>query len=803
MSSRDDRMGRLQRLRAELERRRVVRVAVVYLVAAWALIEASDVVFPALRLPEWTVTFVVVLALLGFPAALVLAWAFDLTSEGVQRTEPADSLAPARGGAAAGRMPRGARAVTVVTTVLVTVLLTVAGLKLLHRPDAAGAASPTTLAVLPFSVRGGDEFGYLREGMVNLLSTKLDGAGPLRSVDARALLGTVSSYGPAALDPERGREVASRFGAGLFVLGEVVEASGILRITASLYEADGGTAVGDGAVAEGEAADVFGLVDQLAAQLLKDHGGGAGARVERIAAVTTTSLPALKAYLEGQSELRAGRFGPAVEAFQRSVAADTLFALGYYRLALAAEWLTWSELALDAAESAVRHAGRLAPRDRHLLDAFVAWWRGEHGEAERAYRSLLGSYPDDVEAWWQLGEILFHANPMHGRPMAESRPAFERVLEYEPDHAGALVHLARLAAADRRLVDLDSIVDRIGALNPAGDRDLEMRALRAFSGDDGERKSQVLADLERASDVSLALAGFVVALWGHDLDGAATISRSMTLPSRSPQVRALGHAYLAHIALARGRWSEAQRELDALGVVDRDMELEFRALLSTLPFLPVREETLRGLRAALDRPLSGTQRPGDSPSLYFSAHDVLLPVTRPYLQGLLSARLGDERDARARADEMYALEGPLGAGTLAEDLAHGIRAEVALTRGDDEEALASLERVRGEVMYHHAIGSSFASAARERYLRGELLAGVGRDEEALGWLANLVATSPLEVPYLPLAHLRRAEITERLGRPEEAARHYAAFIALWADCDPELRPLLEVARRRLAGIRPG
>ncbi|UCC82650.1 MAG: hypothetical protein JSW46_17000, partial [Gemmatimonadota bacterium] len=73
---------------AELKRRKVYRVAVVYAVVAFVVWQAAEIAFPSLHLPDWTLTFVVAMALIGFPIALVLAWAYDITPHGVRRTEP-------------------------------------------------------------------------------------------------------------------------------------------------------------------------------------------------------------------------------------------------------------------------------------------------------------------------------------------------------------------------------------------------------------------------------------------------------------------------------------------------------------------------------------------------------------------------------------------------------------------------------------------------------------------------------------------------------------------------------------------
>jgi len=99
---------KLQGWFAELRRRKVFRVAVVYAVAAWLLIQVADAVFEPLGLPAWTLKLVIVLALLGFPLACALAWAFDVTPRGIERTPPAPGAA-AESTVAVARLPPARR----------------------------------------------------------------------------------------------------------------------------------------------------------------------------------------------------------------------------------------------------------------------------------------------------------------------------------------------------------------------------------------------------------------------------------------------------------------------------------------------------------------------------------------------------------------------------------------------------------------------------------------------------------------------------------------------------------------------
>jgi tetratricopeptide (TPR) repeat protein len=93
------------------------------------------------------------------------------------------------------------------------------------------------------------------------------------------------------------------------------------------------------------------------------------------------------------------------------------------------------------------------------------------------------------------------------------------------------------------------------------------------------------------------------------------------------------------------------------------------------------------------------------------------------------------------------------------------------------------------------------SAARERFVRAELLAEMGRPKEALRWYRTLDGVAYGDLPYIAPAHFGRAEVLEKLGRPREAAKAYRQVLDLWENADPLLQPKVEEARRRLATLK--
>jgi DNA-binding SARP family transcriptional activator/tetratricopeptide (TPR) repeat protein len=716
-------------------------------------------------------------------------------------SEPGGSTLPAqpRRGVAEPRPARSRPRLTAVSALLLLVALGVgATWSAWQRQRVDAGVSPSRVAVLPFRLQGAAEYSYLESGLIDLLSMNLDGAGELRSVDPHALHSFIADQRLVVTDPRHARAVALRFGAGLYVMGTVSEVAGRLRIMAGLYEVGRNQQPVAQAMVEGEAAELFSMVDGLTSRLLAERLAQPASRLERLAVSATSSLPALKAYLEGEQFFRAGEFGAAIQAFQRAVGEDSTFALAYYRLGVAAEWGARRDLMRPAAEAALRLADRLPSRDRELLEAFLAWQRGDAADAERRYGAILDIYPDDVEARFQLAEVLFHYNPFRGRPTTDSRDAWERLLDLAPDNRFAVVHLARLDAFEGAHASLEGRWRRIRELDPDDDpRVVEITALRALATGDTVGQRQAAERIRRLGGEELMQMVSYLAGFSQNLAGVRRIATTMTEPARSPTTRLVGHYELGYLDAARGRWRDARRELEAAARIDRQAASLHAVLLACLPGMAASTAELTELRTRLER-LGDTASPD-----FLGANTgfaTLYPVAREYLLGLLSVRLGDPAAARRHAALLDSVTAPDWLAASAREMAHGIRARVALEEGDAEGALRELEQVRMEhTPYNVARNSPFRGRGAERFLRAEVLQRLGRDDEALQWYASLGATSYQETIYLAPAHLRRAQIHERRGELERAREHYRRFVDLWNDADSELQP--EVNRARLAMVR--
>ena len=328
---------------------------------------------------------------------------------------------------------RGRRRVVMVALAGAAVLAAVlAGWWKLRAPPAAPTAR-NHLAVLPFAVHGGKSLDFLAQGLVDLLSRNLDGAGDIRSVNGSTVLAAAHEETGVA-DLEEGRRLARKLGAGLYVLGNASAIGNQVRIDASLYD---GTPAQPALVSQasvsGDTTQLFELVDRLAGDLMVRQRRGAGSRLLQTAAVTTQSLAALKSYLDGERLLQRAQSDSALAGFQNAVQLDSTFALAYYRLAVTAAWTRREASIRPNTERAMALSARLGQRDRRLLAAFAALATGKTDEAERGYRDILQDYPDDIEAQWQLATLLYVYNPLRGRSSAEARPFLEGILRLDPE----------------------------------------------------------------------------------------------------------------------------------------------------------------------------------------------------------------------------------------------------------------------------------------------------------------------------------------------------------------------------------
>ena len=418
-----ERESLLSRTIADLRRRRVFRVAAGYAVIAWFVIEVADVILPALRLPDWTLTAVVVTAMAGFPAALLLGWLFDLTPRGLVRTEPAAADAQA--------IRRAAR--RGIDVIVIAVLLAVIGYLVYDRGLFGEAQPERSIAVLPFediSANGDNE--YFSDGISEELLNSLVGIEGLR-VAART-----SSFAFKGRD-EDVRSIAEKLNVRTVLAGSVRRDGDRVRITATLIDAGNGFHLWSESydrrldnIFEIQAEIARAIVEELRLELIGDAprmAGGAG----------DVDIRAYDLYLAGRHhwhQRTPESLARALELFQEAVQVDETFALAYTGLADTYLLLDgYGDLTREEATSkAETPVARALALDDQLSEAYASLGllrlnQGDTSAAELALRAAVDLNRNNSMAHMWLGLAL-----MKNKGPRAALDEYERALRLDTLH---------------------------------------------------------------------------------------------------------------------------------------------------------------------------------------------------------------------------------------------------------------------------------------------------------------------------------------------------------------------------------
>ena len=660
----------------------------------------------------------------------------------------------------------------------------------------------STIGVLPFSVSGDPDLAYLSQGLVDVLSLKLEATGSLNTITPGALMSHIEERYPGGRDSEevdpdllgvkQALEIADHFVADYVIIGEAASAHDGIRLTASLYNSHLTRPVGVAEAMSADEAGLIGAIDELVGELIDRVTGTTNLRIPSISTLATSSMPALRSYLEGLSAERRLKTNESDQLMRRALAADSTFALPYFHMAMhRGHFGGEAEL-----KRALLLGGDLPPRQRMHMEAYKTFIEGKAPEAEKLYRRIVASYADDIDAWYYLGQVLVRYNAFYGRPIDEAREVFQRVVALDRKQLQATLWLMIIAAVEREIEAFDSLsLLTAERLMPDRANWHAYRLLPTLTGASPAERASALAELDAigSEDVNTTLSIF--ARYWADLPTLRWLSERKIGPANPAAKQAQGYRELALLDAAQGRFSAATANLDALTALDPGWGIVLHASLATVPLAPSAVAELMSLRtrvAAWDTtsaPLTGDTHIGGWADL------------TAYLQGLLSFRLNDDAATRSFAKQLKQRGASEGRGIPAAQMASRLEALSAWKRGEAKQALANLEEARVDLPLHLR-DSPLHTQTLDRYVRAEVLYGAGRYEEALPWVESLspAVNDDLIWPYMAPAQLRIAEIHERLANVGEAADHYRRFLELWRDCDPELRPIVERAALRLEDL---
>ena len=683
------------------------------------------------------------------------------------------------------------RAVGIVAAALaVLIVLGFVARGMMNRPAAANDA---VIAVMPFRVVSGESnLAYLREGMLDLLAVKLTGAGGLRATEPRTLLGAWRDAVGASdrdLTRDQAAAVARDVGASKLLLGQVIGTPLKLELSATVYGVEGDQELARVSVA-GAPDSLAWLVDQLSVGLLAKLSPES--RDQREGNLAGTSLPALRAYLDGQAKLRRANGTAAARDFASAIAADSSFALAGLGLHIASAWFGDQHDREAGLRVAWAAREKLGQRDRALLAALAGPRYPERSSSVEMYeaaRQYLAIAPDRADAWMIVGDDLFHYGGVVGVPNHEEEALrhFKRASEIDSTYAVFYSHAVPLALRLGDSAFAETVQRRRAAYDTTAFWERDHRWFEASLHGDSATIRAMRDSLPLYPPNTL---GLIVRHAYGGLSNGADAKRAMDAMFRiapNAETRRQLHQMAYELSLTMGRPAEA---LDHLRQFN-DPNPQNR------PVLIVRNAML-GLVDSAD------------------AVRALAELAKYDAAGPATDSTGMERErARLRAVEAWRLSRRDTSRTQAAIDRLRVIARAQRTEGtaDPETEIAILEAMRAEIRgtgLEPAVerldsllsNSDYANQHEGRLALGNfivarLLERLGKPQRALAAVRRHAAWMNNTISYHATRLREEGRLAELAGDREAAIRAYRNYLSLRPDPEPSVKPEVEQVRREL------
>jgi TolB-like protein/Flp pilus assembly protein TadD len=449
----------------ELQRRKVYRVAAAYIIAAGFIIQIGSAVFPAWELPNWTLRLVVVLLLIGFPIALILSWAYDVTAQGIRAT-PTVSVP--------GTHRRRNLILLIATGVIVS---GAAGFFLL--PRASARKIDKSIAVLPFQNMSDEkENAYFADGMQDDILTNLSKIGDLKVISRMSVM----SYRGEGM--RNAREIGKALGVATLLEGSVRRIGNRVRVNVQLIDASNDEHIWAEDY-DRDLTDVFAIQTDLAQKIASALQAKLSPNEKARLDYRPTQNP--DAYLlfvqahdwANRAEMFHDTSLKAEPLFEQAIKLDPNFAAAFAGLSMVESWVYHNSDPVPSRREKARvnadEALRLQPDlpEAHLALGFCYYY------CDRDYERALAEFdiarrglPNESQAYMAIGAIQRRQGKW-----AESNANLEKAATLDPKNTNVLVNLCFSYIAQRNFETADQLLDRAIAASPQA---FQLRALKGF-----------------------------------------------------------------------------------------------------------------------------------------------------------------------------------------------------------------------------------------------------------------------------------------------------------------------------------
>lgn len=402
-------MDRAARFWRDLKRRRVFQTSVLYVVVAWAVIQAASIAFPTFNLPTWAMRALLVAAFAGFPVVVILAWVFDVSSEGIEVTRT-DSVAS--GDQAAVRRRRWLRPL-VAAPILAAIVggtawLWTSHLAITGQPEFTRQVRPDELPivlVLPLeNLSGRKELGWAGAGVATLIRDDLAQSRFLAVVSAARTARMAKSAGGIDALFNQALDV----GITHVLTGEILRTPKGLTVTSRLTDLRRNVEVGANRQESLEPDQLIAVATSITSLVKQALGVPGTEKVDVFATdFATKNVAAYEAFVAGMQNFVNFDYAAAKGLFEVAVQKAPDFAMARYRLAHSMAALGDTAGALEQIKTARRDGVRLSAREQAYIAAGESYFARNYSEAEKQYRALLATYPYETEARALLLYVLY------------------------------------------------------------------------------------------------------------------------------------------------------------------------------------------------------------------------------------------------------------------------------------------------------------------------------------------------------------------------------------------------------------
>ncbi len=412
------------RLIRELRRREVFRTAGLYVGIAWITIEAASVLLPAFEAPEWIMRALIVVAMIGLPVVIVLAWVYDITDKGIEvQADPTDTVV----------VPFGGRKMDFIVIGLLTVALIFSVYMNVSDDVAVDPADipPISVLIADFDNQTGDPLfdGTLEQALQIGIESAPYVAGYRR--DSALRLARILDEQASRLDEATARLVAVREGIKLVMAGSIREQGGAYTLYVRAIDPKAGEALTTVEVKARDKSDVLTAVGTLAGDLREELGDEDLDREKLEASETFTAknLEAAQAYSKAQSLQYNGKYAEAMAFYEEALQHDPEFGRAYSGLALSANALGRTEESDELWKKALASMGSMTERERlRTLGLYYSLVTRNYAKAIETYEALVEKYPADDTAHNGLAVQYFYTLDFN-----KAREAGKELLDIYPN----------------------------------------------------------------------------------------------------------------------------------------------------------------------------------------------------------------------------------------------------------------------------------------------------------------------------------------------------------------------------------